>query len=313
MKEFLQTNKVTYNLMSFTGFKSMLLFSYLIEAPRSYEEIRNYFAEHEYLHEAISIDTLRVYINSLERLGCEIKRGKKSEGSKYKLVTHPFELKINDEQAKSIIKAFKNISKHIDIEDLLSITKFFDKIAPSIRNEELKETIQNISPLKKIDNEILKTLILACRKNDEISILYSSPSSGLKTIDILTEKLVINNGKIYLQGKSPQYPNTANFLVTRIKERPVVKLKKTINHKNEYITIGCEIYDKTINLNENERIISQDNDKLVIEIKTDNKFMVRQRILSLGSDCKVLYPQSFKDEIHNLLKKIKEEYIAEKI
>ena len=82
MKEFMKTKKVTYNLMSFTGFKSMLLLSYLMEAPHSYEEIKKYFMENEFIHESISIDTLRVYINSLERLGCEIKRGKKAEGSK---------------------------------------------------------------------------------------------------------------------------------------------------------------------------------------------------------------------------------------
>ena len=98
MKEFLKTKKVTYNLMSFTGFKSMLLLSYLLEAPHSYEEIKKYFMENEFIHESISIDTLRVYINSLERLGCEIVRGKKAEGSKYKLVKHPFELRITDEQ-----------------------------------------------------------------------------------------------------------------------------------------------------------------------------------------------------------------------
>ena len=33
----------------------------------------------------------------------------------------------------------------------------------------------------------------------------------------------------------------------------------------------------------------------------------------MGSSCKVLYPESFKDEIYSTLKKMKEEYIAEKI
>ena len=131
MKEFLKTKKVTYNLMSFTGFKSMLLLSYLLEAPHSYEEIKKYFMENEFIHESISIDTLRVYINSLERLGCEIVRGKKAEGSKYRLVKHPFELRITDEQAKSLIKVFKSLTKSIEVEDLLAMTKFFEKISIS--------------------------------------------------------------------------------------------------------------------------------------------------------------------------------------
>ena len=74
MKEFLQTDKVTYNLMSFTAFKAMLIFSILMDGPKTYEEIKEIFLSQKYLNETLSIDTLRVYINSLERMGCEIVR-----------------------------------------------------------------------------------------------------------------------------------------------------------------------------------------------------------------------------------------------
>ena len=314
MKEFLKSKKVTYNLMSFTGFKSMLLLSYLMEAPHSYDEIKQYFMENEFIHESISIDTLRVYINSLERLGCEIKRGRKAEGSKYKLVAHPFELKITDEQIKSLIKVFKSITKSIDVDDLLSITKFFEKISQGITNIDLKLALENISPLKKLNPEILNALINAARRNDEITILYNSPSSGAKEIDVLAEKLVIANNKVYLKGISSEYKNTtASFLVSRILQTPVVKLNKTISSDIEPLVIGCEIYDKNMPLADNEKIISEDETKRTIEITSDNKFLTTQRILSMGSSCKVLYPQSFKDEIYSVLKKMKEEYIAEKV
>ena len=72
MKEFLKTNTITYNLMSFTAFKSILLFSLLVDGPKSYEEIQEYMANHEYLHEKISIDTLRIYFNSLREIGCKM-------------------------------------------------------------------------------------------------------------------------------------------------------------------------------------------------------------------------------------------------
>ena len=72
MKEFLKTNKVTYNLMSFTGFKSIIIFSLLLEGPKSYQELRTAIENHEYLHESVSIDTLRIYLNSLRKIGCKI-------------------------------------------------------------------------------------------------------------------------------------------------------------------------------------------------------------------------------------------------
>ena len=58
MKEFLKTNTVTYNLMSFTGFKSILIFSLLLDGPKSYSELQEILKNHEYLHEKISFDTL---------------------------------------------------------------------------------------------------------------------------------------------------------------------------------------------------------------------------------------------------------------
>lgn len=299
--------------MSFTAFKAMLLFSYLLEAPRSYEEIREYFANHEFLHETISIDTLRVYINSLERLGCEIVRGKKIDGSKYKLVKHPFELSIPDVQAKSIIKVFKAISKSIELEDLILLTKFFKKISKSVSDEKLKNMLENISPLTKVNSDILLSLIKACRKNDEITITYNSPISGIKDIDILATKMTISGSKIYLHGKCSQYPNTAAFLVSRITKIPVTKLEKTIKDEEEAFVVGCEIYNNEIPLLDDDKVISRDDNKLVVEINCKNKFLTRQRILAMGSDCKVLYPQSFKEDIISILKKMKEEYVVEKI
>ncbi len=314
MKEFLKTKKVTYNLMSFTAFKAMLLFSYLLEAPRSYEEIRQHFEAHEFLHESISIDTLRVYINSLERLGCEVVRGKKAEGSKYRLVKHPFQVNISNEHAKNLIKIFKTLSKSIDVEDLIAMTNFFEKIAKEINSDELKTALVNVSPLKKINSEILEILISACHRNDEISFEYNSPSSSKKNIELIAENLKITNNKLYLSGYSPQYKDPkATFLVSRITQKPVIKLTKTIVSKAEPLTVGCEIYEENVPLNDNEKIIKTENGHTFIEITSDNKFFTIQRILSFGNNCKVLYPQSFKEDICSVLKKMKEEYIAEKI
>lgn len=299
--------------MSFTAFKSILLFSYLLEKPRSYEEIRDYFAQHEYLNETISIDTLRVYINSLERVGCEVVRGKKAEGSKYRIVKHPFELKFSDEQVKSIIKVYKMLLKSIEVEELLSLTKFFKKISRGVENLQLKQLLAEISPLNKLNIDILLPLIKACRKNDEITIMYNSPRSGIKQIDLLAENLLVSNNKIYLNGKSPMYTNNASFLVSRIVEPPVVKLEKTIDLPDESQVVGCEIYDMHFVPQENDKILQTLDDKLIVEISADNKFYARQRILALGSDCKVLYPESFREDVLSTLKRIKEEYVTEKI
>ncbi len=313
MKEFLQNNKVTYNLMSFTAFKSLLLFSYLLEQPRSYEEIRDYFANHEYLNETISIDTLRVYINSLERIGCIIRRGRKAEGSKYHLEKHPFELSIDDEYVKSLIKVYKIIAKSIDVEELLYLFNFFKKLTKMVKNDKLREVLECVSPLSKIDLDIFKVLLKACRRNDEVSITYLSPASGKRVINVLAQKILVANNKVYFQGISSSHKGSARFLLSRITSVPVVNIERTINLSDEICIVGCEIYDKLFEPLENERIISNDGEKYTIEIDCKNRFLTRQRLLSFGADCKIIYPQDFKNEFVSILKKMKDEYVAEKI
>ena len=310
MKEYLITDTVTYNLMSFTAFKSMLIFAALLDGPKTYEEIRNIFLEHKHLHEAISIDTLRVYINSLERMGCTIVKGKKSEGSKYRLERHPFELRLTEDQAKSIIKIFKVMLKNITVEELYSITKFFRKISASIDNNELKETLLNISPLNKVNMDILDILIEACKKHYEITFKYNSVNSrSRKPVRTLTDKLFIKNNKIYLQGECANIANKTQFLVSRIADKPIICTEKTITAKDK-IVIGCEIYNPDITLADNERLISQTGTTRKIEITADNTFRAKQRILSLCPDCKVLYPEDIKQDIYSLLIKMREEYNA---
>ena len=217
MKEFVKTQKVTYNLMSFTGFKSLLIFSLLAEGPKSYEEISQYIYNHPYLREKISIDTLRVYINSLRRLGCEVKRVRGEDKiSRYVITKNPFELKLTPEQIQSVIKVYKSIVKTMDINEIVAMEHFFEKIGGYIKNDEFIAEMRKISMLKDIDIKLLEDLIDCCDKKEQIIISYNSPNSGEKDIELTADKIEISNGKIYLYGTGLEYMQYGSFLVSRI-------------------------------------------------------------------------------------------------
>lgn len=310
MKEFLKTNTVTYNLMSFTGFKSILLFSLLTTGPKSYEELQESFRTHEYLHENISKDTLRIYINSLKEIGCDIKRIHKDGVTKYSISSHPFNLKIDDKQIKSIINIYKGLSKSIDVSDLKTLQKFFNNISPYITNEKLKEKLQELSPLNNIDPQLVDDLLNYTQNNTEIIIYYKSPTSGKKNITVLADKLEIHNRKLYLYGFNSEYNNYSSFLVSKIIKIVSINLhNKTLDVPE--ITVG---YEYTQDKNEKlellncEKIISQNDNKITIELTSKNKFEIIQRILFLSNKCKVLYPENIKTEVIANLKKMKEGY-----
>jgi predicted DNA-binding transcriptional regulator YafY len=312
MKEFLKTNIITHNLMAFTGFKAILIFSLLVDGPKSYEEIQNYIKNHEYIKESVSIDTIRIYLNSLKQIGCKINKEMQNGVAKYHINSHPFELQITDVQAKSLMKIYRVISKSIDISDVLALQNFFQKISRYIDDEKLKEKITNLAPLTHAKKELINELMNCVQSNSEITISYSSRNSNKrKNITINCDKLSINNGKLYLSGFNSLYNNYSSFLVSKIVKILSINLhRKTIDIPE--ITVGYEYtkeQNETFEILKNEKIISSDKNKILVEITSKNKFEVTQRILSLSNKCKVLYPQEYINHIVSSLKKMKEGYI----
>lgn len=310
MKEFMKNKIVTYNLMSFTGFKSLLVFSLLLESPKSYLEIKEYFEKHELIKEAISIDTLRVYLTSLRMAGCEIIRAKKSEGSRYRMVSHPFEVSLSSEQIKSLSKVYKALSKNIELIELMKLEKFLYELSDRLHNKDLKLTIKNASSLNGINLDLLEELLACSKKKQQIEILYNSPRSGLKTIEVITDKVEFNNNKLYLYGTGLEYKQYTYFPISRIEKIVDVKLRKADVDDVEEITAGYEITTKLneLKLKENEKITEIKENSVIVEMTSSNPFIIKQRVLSLGYACKVLYPQSFRDDIIQTLKSMKEGY-----
>ncbi len=310
MKEFIKTKKITYNLMSFTAFKALILFSELAESPKSYSEICDIFYNHPYLHEKISIDTLRVYINSLKRFGCEIKRVKGDDKiSKYVITSHPFELKYNPEQLQSALKVFKSLVKNMDIEELISMEEFFEKIGTYIKNEDFINEAKKVSLLKDIDKNLLKTLLECCEKKNQIIITYASPNSGEKNMELIADKIELTNGKIYLCGIGFEYKEYGTFLVNRIKSVDDIKSETTMPEGLQEIKVVYELYNnKQPELESYETIIEQTDNTFVVEAVTSNKFLLRQRLLALGPNCKIISPDEFKNEFVALLKDMKAGY-----
>lgn len=310
MQEFLKTNTITYNLMSFTAFKSILLFSLLVDGPKSYKEMQEFMGNHEYLNESISIDTLRVYLNSLKAIGCNITRKTINGTTKYSIDSHPLILKFDEKQIKSIIKIYKAISKNIEVRDLIALQNFFSKIADYVDNKELKEKLQNISPISNIDFQLVLDLLKHAQNNNEISVYYNSENTGKKNITILVDKIYITNNKLYISGINSEYNTYSSFLVNKIIKINSVNLKEKTLTTPE-LTVGYQ-YSKDDNeifeLLENEKIIEEKNNILTIEITSKNKFEITQRIMSHSMKCKVLYPQDYKEHIISTLKRMKEGY-----
>lgn len=307
MQELLTKNTVNCNLMSLTGYRTLVILSLLIEAPRSTDEINTYFLNNQYIQDKFSNDTLRIYINSLRAIGCQITDANKAN-KKYELISHPFEYDVPKSQLKALSKLYKSIFYKLDNRKLLEMENLFSKLSDNTKNEATKNYLTNLSVIKNVDRNILNDLILHCKNNNQIVILYNSPRSGIKEIEIICDKLSFRFDKLYLWGNNLTYNEYSFLPVERITKILNIKLRKDENNIQP-IKVVYELHNSANYLPEqDERIIEQTEDKLVIEINSKNEFNLMQRILYMADSCKVLEPASFKEELLGKLKTMEQYY-----
>lgn len=309
MQEFLMNNTVSCNLMSLTGYRTLVILNALMESPKSNEEINECLFNDQYIQEKFSNDTLRLYINSLRKVGCEIIGANKSNNKKYELISHPFTYEIPKSQFKAVLKLYKSIYDKIDIKDVLAIENFFEKIISMTNNNNQKEDFKRVSVLRGINKGILNDLLIHCKNKNQIVFIYNSPRSGEKQIEIVADKLSFKSGKLYLYGDNLTHKQYSYFLADRILEICNIKL---IKNKENFKPVKV-IYEICNNIQDYipapfEKVLEQSDTKLVIEADSENEFSLMQRILYMADECKVIEPQEFKDKLLTKLRKMEESY-----
>ena len=301
---FKTAGKTELNQISLTGLRALVFIGLLIVKPRSLEEIRKVFIELQIMEEFNSDDILRIDLNTIKSMGCEISRSSAKTNYKYVLTKHPFGLKIPKEELLTLKKVYNYIKQKADIQTLIDYHEMFCRIASYICDEETKEAILGISILKYFNSEEIKKLMIDCKNNTTIELYYKKNDNDIASRKrIIIQDIVHKNDKVYL------------YTFDLDKERPMVlnyrNVESIISRKNEKVNISTKstivkfvLMDSNINnLETNEKILEVYGNKLIIEGTYHNDFLAIQRMLSFGAKCVVLEPTEIKNRI---IEKIKE-------
>ena len=298
--------------ISLTGARSLILLGLLMREPLSLEDIRTKFLEYNILEENHSNDILRIDLNTLRSIGCEISRADKRTDFKYKLLSHPFDLKITNEEILLLKRVYNRIKDNISINALINYDKLFKKIAEHVCDENIKQQLYGISSLKKFNIEKIKELEEDCKYKRTLKLLYKTPVNNKESEKcILADNIIFRNDKIYLCGFDFNLKENVMLHLNRI--RKILSRDDESNGTLKKDTVvKFKLKDFGISgLNDNEKIISGNiNDGFIIEGKYHNEFVAIQRILSFGMSCTVIEPDDFKEKIIDSLKKMKEIYNA---
>ena len=294
--------------VSLTGIRSIVLLGLLIIAPRSLEEIRKIFLQYNIIDESSSNDILRIDINTLKYMGCEISRASAKTDFKYVLGNHPFSLNVTLEEIKLIKRFYKIVKKTADIPKLLVYDDFFKKIAKFISNEN-KEAFLGISVLKHFDIKLIKSLLRDCDEKALLTLDYISPDNQfVLTKKIAAKSLEFRNDKIYLHGFDIE---KNKWIILNLKRIQSIWGKNKNNGdyiENKICTrfMLKSIYNNT--LEDNEKVIDKIGNNCIVEGVYFNKFLCIQRMLSFGANCTVLKPLEIKNKIIELLQEMRKIY-----
>ena len=305
---FKPADKTEINQISLTGVRAIVLIGLLIVAPRTLEEIRRTFIDLNIMDESHSNDILRIDINTIKAMGCEISRASAKTGYKYILGKHPFALKIDNDELNVLKKVYKKVKESKNLQLLIDYDNLFKKIAEKCEPG-TKELILGISVLKYYDIQLVKDLILDCQKLNVLNLEYHNPTSKKDSLkEVVAQKLVLQNDKLYLYCYDSDKKSSRILSLKRIKSILSRKFKKE-GVETKYVKVKFHLKELGIEtISEDESIIERDKDGIIVEGTYYNEFIAIQRILSFGSDCTVLEPDEFKGIIINKLKEMRRLY-----
>lgn len=297
------------NQISLTGLRALVFIGLLIVKPHSMNEIKQALIDLKIMNENQKEDVLRVDLNTIKLMGCEISRSSQKTGYKYILTKHPFSLKISKEEIFAIKKIYDQLKKKVNLFTLLEYDYLFKKIALHICDEESKEALLGISIFKYYDTNYIKDLMQDCKYNRVLELIYKTTAISKETVkNIVIQKLVYKNEKFYIYGFDLNIKKSVVLNLKRVK----TILKRGRNTQNiETEETKVKFILKNIKpeiLEQNEEILEVLDNKFLVEGFYHNDFLAAQRVLSFGSNCTVVEPEDFKINVINKIKEMKKVY-----
>ncbi len=296
--------------ISITGYRTLLLLVKLIEQGRTIDELVQILKDDNITSKSVSKDTVRLTINTLKSAGCIILRPSKSNGYKYELIKHPYSLNISQSDFDALMLIRERISNELSWKKVLNLNDLFTKITALTFENSYIESCENGKLLNDIDLKILFELSKPNLKGKKIKVKYLSPENGEEDIDIIVQKIIYENKKLYLSCYILKYKKVSLLKIERIKKILAIDISEKINI-NDYYYVEYELFGnsyKQYEVASYEEIIKKNENSIIIKAKVTNEFCFIQRLLLFGSDFKIISPSFFKEKLINKILEIQKGY-----
>lgn len=294
--------------ISLTGVRAIVILALLNIKPCSFEEIKDFLVSSNIVSREYSVDTIRIDLNTLKYIGCNISKATKSTNNMYILRSHPFQLNLTEEEIDTLKKIYKTICKNLSLDRLLEYDALFAKLADAVCDLKTKEQLIGISLLKKCNKKLIKDLLIDCDKQTQLKILYNAPNTKPTEYNITIEKLGFRSDKLYVYCYNHSLKKRTFLNFSRIKDVLSRKLRND-DYKTDDIIVEFELFNyKNYELEEYEKIINTNENYIKVTGSYYTDFIAMQRMLYFASDCKIISPDDIREKLITNLKKMRSQY-----
>ena len=296
--------------ISITGYRTLLILKSLMVRSYTIDELVEILKNDSITNKAVSKDTVRIAINTLKSVGCEILRPNKANNYKYQLVKHPISLKISDKELKTFTMLRDKIAEEIKYDDVFTLNDLYEKLISLTLNEEQIDYVNSTQPLKKVNKKILKDSTNQQIIGKKVQIKYLSPNFGEEDIEVIPQKITYESGKIYLRCYIFKYETNSLLNVERILKINSIDMFNIYNKNSSYKVVYelCGNSKNIFKVQKNEKIISGNTNSIKVEALVDNEFLFIQRLLLFGTDFKIISPDFFREKLIDKIKLIQKGY-----
>ena len=116
----------------------------LVEEACSDKEINERLQQDIIGARSLSQDTICIYINTLRTLGCSISRPSKNNDYKYVLKSHPFKLKLDNDEVYTLVEVRKYISTLDDWRLMVNVDNLYNEIIDQLDSDQKKKFTQTM-------------------------------------------------------------------------------------------------------------------------------------------------------------------------
>ncbi len=294
--------------ISLTGVRAIVILAMLSIKPCTFEELKDFLIQSNIVNREYSIDTIRIDLNTLKYIGCEISKATKKTNNSYILRSNPFQLSISEDEAQILSKIYKGIYKNLSIDRLLEYDYLFEKITTLISDENIKEYLRGISILKGLDKKLIQELLADARKHTRLTISYLAGNTKDIEYDITIEKLGFRSDKLYIYCYNHSIGKRTFLNFSRLKKVLVRQLRSDdIDTNDTIVEFNLNNYKDYV-LETNEEIVNTNGDMATVRGAYYTDFIALQRVLSFGPDCVVLSPEGIKTTLIEKLQSMREQY-----